>query len=110
MFRSRSSREKDSSLDRWVRTTSPSSTVTGRPSASSPDTSASAIVDLPAPDRPVRNTVTPARRGADMPVSLPQQARRSRGSSPGGGVPEGPPGVLETDQLVDVGRQAPGGD
>src|SRR4028118_981402 len=59
MLRSRSSREKDSSLDRWVRTTSPSRTVTGRPPASSSATRASAIVDLPAPDRPVRKTATP---------------------------------------------------
>src|SRR5687768_7431546 len=109
MLRSRCSRLNDSSLDRWVRTTSPSSTVTGRPSDSSPATSASATVDLPAPERPVRKTVTPG-RGADMAVSVPQPAPRSRGSSPGGGVPEGPPGVLQGDQLVDVLGQPSGDD
>src|SRR3712207_409232 len=76
MLRSRSSREKESSLDRWVRTTSPSRTVTGRPAASRSATSASAMVDLPAPERPVRNTVTPGRGAADMPPVSPSSSRR----------------------------------
>ena len=90
MLRSRCSRENVSSLDRWVRTTSPSRTVTGRPSASSPATSASAIVDLPAPERPVRKTVTPgAECGHAAPVS---PYRLAAGQSPED-VPEGPPGA-----------------
>src|SRR5687768_4761446 len=105
MLRSRCSREKDSSLDRCVRTTSPSSTVTGRPSAPSPATRASAIVDLPAPDRPVRNTATPLPGGADMGCSVPD-ARRSAG----GHLAEGPPGAVELHQLGGVGGQLPGDD
>src|SRR5919206_727598 len=82
MLRSRSSREKESSLDRWVRTTSPSSTVTGRPSPSRSATSASAIVDLPAPESPVRNTVTPGCDSAGMPPVSPS-ASRPRRPAPG---------------------------
>src|SRR3954451_2130389 len=112
MFRSRCSRENDSSLERWVRTTSPSRTVTGRPSASSWATSASATVDLPAPDSPVRNTVTPVPGAADMPVSVPQRVARA---APGEersavlAVPERPPGALDGDQFRCV-RGQPAGD
>src|SRR4028119_1718491 len=88
MLRSRSSREKDSSLDRWVRTTSPSRTVTGRPPASSSATGASAIVDLPAPDRPVRKTATPP-----CCALLTGRVSPSRPGRSGGRVPEGAPGV-----------------
>src|SRR5690348_9222948 len=117
MLRSRCSREKESSLDRWVRTTSPSSTVTGRPSASSPATSASAIVDLPAPDRPVRKTVTPGAGLALMPASLPAgSAGRGAGQAAtrvGGGlriVAERAPRALEGGQLADRGGQPAGDD
>ena len=66
---SRCSRENPSSLDRCLRTRSPSSSVTRRPpSSSSLTSSAFAIVDLPEPDRPVKNTVNPClcRGGCDL--------------------------------------------
>src|SRR3712207_5762597 len=106
MLRSRSAREKDSSLDRWVRTTSPSRTVTGRPSASSCATRASAIVDLPAPDRPVRKTVTPP--CCALLTGRVSPRRRRPGS--GGGVAEGAPGVLDGGELGHVPGQLPGHD
>ena len=57
---SRCSLEKPSSDDRCLRTTSPSRTVTGRPPSSSNLVSRMlAIVDLPAPDSPVKKTVNP---------------------------------------------------
>ena len=60
MLMSRCSLEKPSSDERFVRTMSPSSRVTGRPPASRNLTSSTlAIVDLPAPDRPVKKTVKP---------------------------------------------------
>ena len=102
MLRSRCSREKESSLDRWVRTTSPSSTVTGRPSASSWATSASATVDLPAPDRPVRKTVTPGAGLALMPPVCPRSGRRRAGC--GRGCPSGGPGARRASPNE---RQAP---
>ncbi len=69
MLMSRCSFEKPSSDERCLRTTSPSSSVTGRPPISiSLTISALAMVDLPEPDRPVKNTVKPCsvarRRGA----------------------------------------------
>src|SRR3954466_8236047 len=107
MFRSRCSRENDSSLERCVRTTSPSRTVTGRPSASSWATRASATVDFPAPERPVRKTVTPGAWAWGMsPVS------RSSARARGGGCPsaaERTPGVLDGDQLGCVGGDRRGG-
>src|SRR4051812_35160175 len=121
MLRSRCSRENVSSLERWVRTTSPSSTVTGRPSASSEATSASAIVDLPAPERPVRNTVTPGGGGADMVASVPQRrcgpAPWSAAAHPSGRRgssvrrdASGAPGILDRDQVQHVLRQPAGDD
>src|SRR3712207_8483587 len=104
MLRSRCSRENVSSLERCVRTTSPSSTVTSRPSASSWATSASAIVDLPAPDRPVRKTVTPL---LDMAASVPKRPLWSAGRAL---VAERAPGALQPDQLGHVVRQLPGHD
>ena len=60
MLMSRCSFENPSSDDRCFRTTSPSSRVTGRPPISSSLTSSTlAMVDLPDPDRPVKNTVNP---------------------------------------------------
>ena len=57
---SRCSLEKPSSDDRCLRTTSPSSSVTGRPPISiSLTISALAMVDLPEPEKPVKNTVKP---------------------------------------------------
>src|SRR5688572_32587416 len=105
MLRSRCSFEKDSSLDRWVRTTSPSRTVTGRRSASSSATRASAIVDLPAPERPVRNTVTPVRGAADMPTSVPETRFSVRGD-----VAERAPGAVHGDELGHRGGQVAGDD
>jgi hypothetical protein len=52
--------ENPSSDDRCLRTTSPSSSVTGRPPISiSLTISALAMVDLPLPESPVKNTVKP---------------------------------------------------
>jgi hypothetical protein len=56
---SRSAREKPRPFEMWVRTASPSSIVTGRPLARMSSASASEIVDLPAPLRPVSQTHTP---------------------------------------------------
>ena len=62
---SRCSFEKPSSLDRFLRTRSPSSSVIGRPpSSSSFESSTLAIVLLPEPLRPVKNTVKPCRARA----------------------------------------------
>src|SRR4028118_392958 len=105
MLRSRSSREKDSSLDRWVGTPPPPRTVTGRPPASSSATRASAIVDLPAPDRPVRKTATPP-----CCALLTGRVSPSRPARSGGGVAEGAPGVLAGGQLGHGARQPPGHD
>src|SRR3569623_1683265 len=56
----RCSLEKPSSLERCLRTTSPSSRLTGRPpSSNSFANTAFAIVDLPEPERPVKNNVKP---------------------------------------------------
>src|SRR4030095_3809541 len=68
MLMSRCSFEKPSSEERCLRTRSPSSSVTGRPPiASSLIISTLAIVDLPAPERPVKNTVIPCLcRGAKV--------------------------------------------
>ena len=56
----RCSLENPSSLDKWVRTTSPSNKVTlRRPCAISLTISILARVVLPAPDNPVKNTVNP---------------------------------------------------
>ena len=60
MFVSRSSREKPSPFERCVRTTSPSRYSTAAPRASSSRPTISAIVDLPAPERPVNQITTPA--------------------------------------------------
>src|SRR5258705_11069527 len=60
MLMSRCSLEKPSSEERCLRTRSPSRIVTGRPPISSSFTrSTLAIVLLPEPDRPVKNTVKP---------------------------------------------------
>ena len=61
--------ENPSSEDRCLRTTSPSSSVTGRPPISiSLVISALATVDLPEPERPVKKTVKPwfPRGGFDL--------------------------------------------
>src|SRR2546421_11232927 len=59
MFVSRSSLEKPRPFERWVRTTSPSrySTLCSFFSSSAP--TSSAMVDLPAPERPVNQSVNP---------------------------------------------------
>ena len=60
MLMSRCSLEKPSSEERFLRTMSPSSSVTGRPPVSMNLTSSTlAMVDLPEPERPVKNTVKP---------------------------------------------------
>ena len=52
--------ENPSSEERFLRTISPSKRVTGRPPISMSLTrSAPAMVDLPAPERPVKKTVKP---------------------------------------------------
>ena len=57
---SRCSFEKPSSDDRCLRTTSPSSRVTGRsPTSSKFASNTFAIVDLPAPESPVKKIVYP---------------------------------------------------
>ena len=62
MLMSRCSLEKPSSEERFLRTRSPSSSVTGRPPISSSlICSTLATVDLPDPERPVKNTVKPWR-------------------------------------------------
>ena len=65
MLVSRSSLEKVSPADRCRRTTSPSRLVTLRsPCSSSRSISARASVDLPLPDRPVKNSTSPWSSGA----------------------------------------------
>src|SRR5437588_5120544 len=64
MFVSRSSFEKPSPLDRCSRTSSPSSHSTRSPRRSSSGRTSSAIVVLPAPERPVNHRVKPAPAGA----------------------------------------------
>src|SRR3954468_7208549 len=59
MFVSRSSLENPSPLLRWVRTTSPSSTSTFMPRLRSSFTTISLTVVLPAPLRPVNQSVNP---------------------------------------------------
>src|SRR6266566_5143496 len=71
MFVSRSSLEKPRPFERWVRTTSPSrySTLWSFFSSSAP--TSSAIVDLPAPDKPVNQSVNPERDWSSCPRSGP---------------------------------------
>src|ERR1700686_871597 len=59
MFVSRSSLEKPSPFERWVRTTSPSRYSTSAPLRSSSPPTSSAIVDFPAPESPVNQSVNP---------------------------------------------------
>src|SRR3989454_3756194 len=59
MFVSRSSFENPSPLERCSRTSSPSSHSTSRPRRSSSGRTSSAIVVLPAPERPVNQSVKP---------------------------------------------------
>ena len=93
----RCSFEKPSSLERFLRTRSPSRIVTGRPpSSSSFESRTFAIVLLPEPLRPVKKTVKPCRARAgwlrrssfttlvyenQLGISVPR-ARRSRSSVP----------------------------
>src|SRR5215212_5064924 len=60
MFVSRSSFENPRPFERFVRTTSPSRTSTLRPRCASWCSTSSAIVDLPAPERPVNQSVNPS--------------------------------------------------
>src|SRR6185436_13537261 len=60
MFVSRSSFENPSPFERCVRTTSPSRYSTSRPRFSSSGPTISAIVVLPAPERPVNHRVNPS--------------------------------------------------
>ena len=62
MLASRSCLVNPRPFERWVRTTSPSSTETWRPRSISSTVSTSAVVDLPDPLRPVNQTQTPCRR------------------------------------------------
>jgi hypothetical protein len=59
MFVSRSSFENPSPLERFCRTTSPSRISVRNPRAWNSWNSISAMVDLPAPDKPVNQTVKP---------------------------------------------------
>src|SRR6267142_2552403 len=59
MFVSRSSLEKPRPFERWVRTTSPSRYSTWCSFFSSSAPTSSAIVDLPAPESPVNQSVNP---------------------------------------------------
>src|SRR5207247_710181 len=59
MFVSRSSLEKPRPLERCVRTTSPSRYSTHLPASSSLPPTSSAMVDLPAPESPVNQSVNP---------------------------------------------------
>src|SRR6266511_5291192 len=59
MFVSRSSLEKPSPFERWVRTTSPSRYSTVLPASSRRPPTISAIVDFPAPESPVNHSVNP---------------------------------------------------
>src|SRR5260370_33267402 len=59
IFVSRSSFEKPRPFERFVRTSSPSSTSTLIPPARNCGTSSRASVVLPAPDKPVNQTVKP---------------------------------------------------
>src|SRR5918996_546951 len=59
MFVSRSSLEKPSPLERWVRTTSPSRYSTAAPDTSSSRPTSWAMVVLPAPERPVNQSTSP---------------------------------------------------
>src|SRR5215831_7105742 len=59
MLVSRSSFENPRPLDRFVRTSSPSSTSARRPRSASSARSRLATVDLPAPERPVSHTTNP---------------------------------------------------
>src|SRR5262245_3354976 len=56
---SRCSFENPRSGESCLRTSSPSSRMTGKPSSANRCESAPAMVDLPAPERPVKNTVIP---------------------------------------------------
>ena len=81
MLVSRSSLEKVSPAERFRRTTSPSRLVTVRsPCSSSRSTSARASVDLPLPDRPVKNSTSPCRSGGGR--SWSTTAATSSGTSP----------------------------
>src|SRR3712207_386596 len=62
MFVSRSSFEKPRPFERWVRTVSPSRYSTMQPRSSSAGPTRCAIVDLPAPERPVNQSVKPPPR------------------------------------------------
>jgi hypothetical protein len=65
MLVSRSALEKVRPAERFRRTTSPSRLVTvRRPSSRSRSCSARASVDLPLPERPVKNTTRPCSSGA----------------------------------------------
>ncbi len=61
MFVSRSSLEKPSPFERWVRTTSPSSSVTCLPASRRRTDRTAAVVDLPEPLRPVSQMQSPWR-------------------------------------------------
>src|SRR6188508_3136512 len=76
MFVSRSSWEYPRPFERWVRTMSPSSTSTCAPRRSSSAASAWPIVVLPAPERPVSQTVKPVFRSAATGGFVPEAARR----------------------------------
>src|SRR5258705_13696883 len=59
IFVSRSSLEKPRPLDRFVRTSSPSSISIFNPRPTNSEANAVASVDLPAPESPVNQTVNP---------------------------------------------------
>src|SRR4051812_1612896 len=77
MFVSRSSLLNPRPFDRWVRTTSPSSSVMLRPRRSSRAASSVAMVDLPAPLRPVSQTQQPRGASARMRQRYAHVGRRT---------------------------------
>src|ERR1051325_10680379 len=70
MFVSLSSLEKPRPLERFVRTSSPSSTSNRTPRARNSGTSLSASVVLPAPDNPVNHSVKPLLSVINFPLIL----------------------------------------
>src|SRR5215218_8171294 len=77
-FVSRSSFENPSPFDKFVRTSSPSSTSTHKPRALSSGTSLPASVVLPAPESPVSHRTNPRPSFNSRLITLLSSARRAR--------------------------------
>ena len=92
MFVSRSALEKVSPADRFRRTTSPSRLVTVRsPCSRTTSCRARASVDLPLPDRPVKNSTSPCSAGPGRSAST--RSATASGSSPWPETPSTSPGA-----------------